>query len=280
MLFSGAGCMSWDEGWKAGVQAPGKVDVKGMMAAAIALENSADSGENVKKVIAAYEKVAAVDPSNFEALSKIGEYSFLYGHAYAANREEGDQYYLKSITWCEKAMYTNPEFKKYVDQGKTLWEAADALTARELAPMYWWYDSVGLYWNDLNAFSRLLNFSWPKRSNIILKRMRTIQPDWHQGRIHMAWGIYYCVLPGLLGGDVNKAEENFTRAVQLGPDALVNFYNRAKYLQVKKGDREAFKKDLEYVLSKNPRNSNYSYHWTVAYQKMAKELLAETDRLF
>ena len=36
--------------------------------------------------------------------------------------------------------------------------------------------------------------------------MTAIQPDWSNGRIHMAWGNYYSVVPGFLGGDIKKSE--------------------------------------------------------------------------
>lgn len=280
VIITAAGCVSWNEGWKTGIQSPALGNVKELSASADALEKTADSGDNVKSIISAYEKVIAADPQNFDALNKISEYSFLYGYTYAADKKERGEYYFKAIKHSEQAMYTNPEFKKLADQGRPVWEAAEALTERELGPMYWWYVCIGLYWNDLNPVSRLANFYWPGRGKIFLERMTAIDPDWHQGRIHMSWGNYYSIVPGFLGGDIKKSEEKFSKAIQLGPDALVNFYNRAKYLDVKKADKEAFKKDLEYILSKDPKKSNYSYHWTVAYQKMAKELLGETDKLF
>lgn len=280
LLFAFAGCLSWDEGWKSKSQPSGSGNVKELLSSAAALESTADSGDNIKKIISAYEKVFAADPSNFDALDKLAEYSFLYGYTYASDKNERGEYYIKAIKFSEQAMYTNPEFKKLADQGKPAWEALEALTEKDLGPMYWWYVCVGLSWNDLNPVSRLANFYWPGRGKVFLERMTAINPDWHQGRIQMSWGNYYSIVPGFLGGDIKKSEEKFSKAIQLGPDALVNFYNRAKYLDVKKRDKDAFKKDLEYILSKDPRKSNYSYHWTVAYQKMAKELLAESDKLF
>ncbi len=88
MLFAFAGCLSWNEGWKSKSQPSGSGNAKELLSSAIALENTADSGDNIKRIISAYEKVIAADPENFTALTSLGEYSFLYGYTYAADKKE------------------------------------------------------------------------------------------------------------------------------------------------------------------------------------------------
>lgn len=280
-LFLAVGCISWDEGWKEKLPPSGTGDVKALFEAAASLEKEADTAEKVKGVLAAYEKIIAVEPANYDALSKAGEFAYLYSYMYATDKKVKEEYYLKAIKYCERAMYTNPEFKKLADKGKPVWECADTLTEREMDAMFYWYVGAGQYWTEcFNSFIHLINFSYPKRCNIILTRMTAINPDWKYGRVHMSWGAFYAILPGFLGGDMKKSEEEFTKAVQFGPDYLNNYYVRARYLYVKKGDREGFRKDLEHILSADLKKINFEYAWGAAYKVKAKELLGQTDKLF
>ncbi len=281
VIISVTGCISWDEGWKTKVQASGTGDTKALLASAASLEATADTAAKVKDVIAAYEKVIAIDPGNYDALSKAGEFAMLNGYIYARETKEKEEYYLKSINYCERAMYTNPEFKKLADQGKPAWDCVDALTQKEMSAMFFWFVAAGQYWTEcFGSFSHLLNFSLPGKVNTVLRRMSAINPDSMNGRVHMAWGSSYAILPGFLGGDMKKSEEEFSKAVKTGPGTLVNYYTRARYLHVKKGDKDAFKKDLEFIISNDISRNKIDYAWNFGYQMKAKELLAQENKLF
>ncbi len=281
VLFSFISCISWDEGWKTKVEKSGKGDVKTLLNSAASLELSANSADKIKNLITEYEKIAAIEPDNYTALSKLGEFTHLYAYIYASEKDDKEKYYLKSIKYCEQAMYTNPEFKKLADQGKPAWECTKVLTVNEMEAMFYWYVAIGQYWTEcFNPFSRLINFYWPSRAKKVLERMSEIQPDWKYGRVHMAWGAFYAIVPGFMGGDINKSAEEFKKAIQVGPDGLVNYYVRARYLHTKNGDQDAFKKDLEYILSKDIKKVDYEYPWAFGYQQKAKELLAKTNELF
>ncbi len=281
VLFLAMGCISWDEGWKTKIQPAGQGDVKALMASAAAMETTADSAEKIKNLVAAYEKAAAVEPENYDALTKVGEFSHLYAFIYATDKKVKEEYYLKSIHYCERAMYTNPKFRELADQGKPVWECADVLTSKELTAMFYWYVAAGQYWTEcFNSLSHLINFRFPARGNTVLKKMSSLGPDSMDGRIHMAWGAAYAILPGIFGGDDKKSADEFAMAIKAGPDTLVNFYCRAKYLHVKTGDREAFKKDLEFVLAADIKKTPSDYPWNIGYKMKAKELLGEIDKLF
>jgi len=281
LLFFAVGCISWDEGWKTKFQAAGQGDVKVLLASAASMEASADSAEKIKNLIAAYEKIITIEPGNYMVLCKLGEFTHLYAYIYATNKNDKAEYHLKAIKYCERAMYTNPKFKELADRGKPTWECVDVLTAKEMTAMYFWYVAIGQYWTEcFNPISHLLNFYWPARANKVLKKLTALDPDWGHGRIHMAWGSAYSILPGFLGGDTKKSAEEFTKAIKIGPDSLVNYYTRAKYLHVKNGNREAFKKDLEYILSADIKKIDYDYPWSVGFQFKAKELLGDINKLF
>jgi len=281
VLFLALGCISWDEGWKTKIQPTSKGDAKILFASAVSMESSADSADKIKNLIAAYEKVTAIEPENYDALTKIGEFSHLYAFIYATDKKIKEEYYLKSIHYCERAMYTNSKFKELADQGKPVWECVDALTSKEMSAMFFWYVAAGQYWTEcFNSLSHLVNFRFAARGNTVLKRMTALNPDWMYGRLHMAWGVAYAVLPWFLGGDNKKSADEFTKAINAGPDMLVNFYCRAKFLDVKTGNRDAFKKDLEFILKTDIKKIPADYPWNFGYKLKSKELLEEIDKLF
>ncbi|HPJ39938.1 MAG TPA: TRAP transporter TatT component family protein [Spirochaetota bacterium] len=281
LSVSVSGCMSWEDGWTSMAAGSSKGDVKGLFDEAKRIENRADNGERVKELIAAYKKIAALQPANYEALSRIGEYSFLYGYIYANSEDEKSRYYRDTLKYCEQAMYTNENFKKEVAKGKPVWEAASALTANEMASMFYWYCGVGNYWKDChNVVSQLVNYSWPARAKLVLERMTEINPDWDGGNVHMSWGAYYSALPGLLGGDTKKSESCFAKAIAVDPQHINHLFVRALFLHTKKGDKKAFQKDLNEVLAKDIRTLNFPYPWAAGYQVKAKRLLAQTESFF
>ena len=116
-ILAVSSCGSEEGGWKSVGPATATGDVKALMTSADALYINADTAEKVKTALEAYEKILTIEPANFEALSRAGEFAFLYSYIYAADVKVKDEYYTKSIKYCERAMYTNPDFKALVDKG-------------------------------------------------------------------------------------------------------------------------------------------------------------------
>ena len=280
-ILAVSACGSEEAGWKSIKPATATGDVKALMASAEPLYTTADTGEKVKDVIAAYEKVLAVEPLNFEALSRLGEFTYLYAYIYAADEKDKALFYKKSILYCERAMYTNPKFKELVDKGTPVWEAVNALSEREFFPIFYLYCATGNYWNEcMGAFSKILHFNGVKRNKKLLERMTAINPDAMGGNVHMLWGAFNSIVPGYMGGDMKKSAEYFDRAIKVNPDFLVHYYVRARYLDTGKNNREAFRKDLNYILAREYKKNLFPYVWFAAYKFKAKQLLGMENNYF
>ncbi len=286
-VFFLVGCMGWEEawkqekGWKQFKQPTKKGNVSELLEKAKEQINHADTKEKLFEFIKTYESVLKIDPYNYKALSSLGRWLFAYGNAHVDNMEEKKRYFLASIKYNEQAMYTNPEFKDQVDKGADLWDACKVLTKREMAPMFYWYVSHGLYWAEcLNPLEKLIGLVHAGRTVKVLDRMMEIDPTWAGGHPYCGWAIRYSLLPRLMGGDLEKAEEFFEKAIEAGPKWLPNRFSRAQHLHTKKKDREAFKKDLEWVVAQDPHNVDSPYPANVYYQKQAKKMLANIDDYF
>ncbi len=274
VAFGLTGCLSWEEGWK-NIKGPAK---KGAVGALIAKANlqiaGADSREKLEALIRTYEEVLEIDPNNYEALWSLGRYYILMGVAYIDTMKARKDYYLKAIRACERGMYTNGDFKKIVDGGTPLWEACSVLTNREIEAMNYWYSGVGWYYTDcMNPVERIFNLHWAFRNKKVLDRMMAIDPAWGGGHPYAAMGAYYALVPSIAGGDLKKAADYYGKADKAGAGWLYVRFSRAKFLYVKTGDREAFKKDLAWVIAQDPHKARSPFPWNVYFQKEAKKML-------
>jgi hypothetical protein len=276
-----SGCMSWDAGWSQieDVERSGAVD--DLIAAAREQLTRADSRQGVLDLIAAYEAVLEVDPQNYEALWSLGRYCNLMGYAYSGSRPEKGRYYLRAVTLCERAMYTNPDFRDLVDSGEDVWCACRALSKREMAAMWYWYTGVGTYWKEcLNGVGQLANLHWASRLEKVTAKMLATDPTWGGGLPYFGRALYFIVLPGPLGGDVDRATELLRHAFAAGPNWLYTRWGRAKYLHVRTGDREAFLRDLAWLLAQDPLKADSPYPWNVYYQRDAQRMIAHVEDYF
>jgi hypothetical protein len=232
----------------------------------------------VAELIRTYEQVLEIDPESYEALWSLGRYHMLMGTAYAERVEVKKEHYLKGIRFCERGMYTNAGFKNLVDAGATVWDASSALTLREIEAMDYWYSSMGAYFSDcMNPLERILNAHWFGRTQIILDRMMAIDPAWGGGHPYACKAAYYAVAPSFMGGDLTKSAEYFEKADRAGAGWLYVRFFRAKYLHAKTGDRQAFRKDLEWLIEQDPHKALSPYPWNVYFQREAKRMLAQAQ---
>ena len=262
------GCMSFKPEWNstesAARPASGVVDAEGLRAA-----------------MAAYEKVLAEDPRNYDALVTLADHSILMGTAYTEARDAKRKLYDRAMRLGERAMYTNPEFKGLADGGARPWEACGVLTEREMSAMMVWM--TGLLYNFKECMSspvRMFNIRWMTHLDPMLDRMEQIDESWEEGAVPFTRAFYYFVVPRSLGGDRAKAADSFARAVELGPNRLVIRWGRARFFHVLMKNREGFADDLQWVAARVPETCSDAPEWKAYVQRDAKQLLQKVDHLF
>jgi tetratricopeptide (TPR) repeat protein len=275
------GRMSWQEGWKQFEKHGLKEDTSSLISRANKLIDQADSKEKVIELINIYEDILKIETTNQEALVELYNFCFLFGYGYTDNKEEKTKYYLKTIKYSEQFMYSNPGFKLLADKGERTWEACRVLSTREMEAMGYWYLAVGAYWKECRGvWGKLINIQWPIRIKKVLVRMMAIDPKWLNGIPYYLWANYYAVAPGIVGGDLKKAEEYYKKAIELGPNMLNYRRSRAYFFYTKMKDRESFKRDLEWVISQDPHKAGLSYPWNAFIQRDVKKGLANIDNYF
>jgi tetratricopeptide (TPR) repeat protein len=275
------GCMSSKSEWKS-VENPTETgNTFALIAKANRQIDEADKKEDVLALIHTYESILRIDPANYEALWSLGSYYLLVGMAYPDNMHEKESYYKKAMNCCERAMYTNPDFRGLTAQGEEPWEACGALSKREITAMYYWYAAAGAYWSEcLGRTGKLLNRKLPSRFNKMMQRIGDVDPSWKEGQAYYTKAVYYAMLSGFYGGDLKKAAYFFKRCIKEGPDRLSRRWGRAKYLYTRKDNRKGFQEDLEWVIARDPKSAKGPYPWNVYFQRDAKKMLSEIDDYF
>lgn len=274
LVVSLSGCLSWDEGWKGIKDTAPKGDVSRLIAQANRQIADAGSKEKLADLIRTYEQVLEIEPLNYNALWSLGRYCLLMGIAYSDSVKIKKEYYIKAMQVCERGMYTNSGFKKLVDSGTSVWDASSVLTIREIESIYYWYASLGQYYSEcMNPVEKIINLSIDIKSKKMIASMMAIDPTWGGGHPYTAWASYYAVAPSIVGGDLKKAADYFNKADKVGGGWLYVRFQRAKLLHAKTGDREAFRRDLEWVLAQDPHKAHSPYPWNVYFQREAKKML-------
>ena len=280
-LLSFSGCMSWEEGWS-NIPAPtDQQNIALLISNAEKLEKNTDSAEKLERVIAIYEQVLLSDPANRKALDQLSEYHFLMAFGYCEDSGCKKEHYLRQLRMTERAMYTNSEFKRIIDQGNSLWDSVNALTKEDMLPMLNWYCGVNNYWSEcLGPVSKIFNIRWPFRSVKVLDRMLEIDPAWWGGHPVFMKGAYYSILPGFMGGNINKAAVYFDKAVNAGPEYFFPRWGRALYLYTKTGNRQGFIDDLTFIVKKETSTGGGLYAWNAFFKQDAEKLLKNIDNYF
>ena len=265
------GCTAWEPSWP---QAPWPVaagDSSGLLGRAEAgLEAAMD----------ACRAVLVRDPGNYRALCILSNQYILLGAAYTRQRAAKAACYREARRFSELAMYTQPAFRVRVDRGQLPWEAAEALAAEQKEAMLFWVTAVLYEFKEVMGLpAKILNLRWMDRAAVFLQRLEAVAPGWGGGSVELSWSIYYYVLPSMRGGDRQKAATYLERAVGAEGNWLLPRWGRAKYFRVAQGDRDGFRRDLEWVLATGSEAGD-PYPWRVFFQQDARHMLMHIDDFF
>jgi hypothetical protein len=278
-----AGCMSFRPEWNSTESAarPASGIVDADLALARQASQRAVDAEGLRAAMAAYEKVLAEDPRNYDALVALADHSILMGTAYTEERGAKRELYDRAMRLGERAMYTHPEFKSLADGGARPWEACGVLTDREMSAMMVWMTALLYKFKEcMSSPVRVLNIRWMTHLDPMLDRMEQLDESWEGGAVPFTRAFYYFIVPRSLGGDRDLAASSFARAVELGSTRVVNRWGRAKFFGVLTKDRAGFVEDLEWVATRDPETCSDAPAWKAYVQRDAKLLLAQVDRLF
>lgn len=273
-------CVSFEKGWNAAIPIKNAGNPEQIAEKVAQLESEAASAEAVEVLLNTLKELEKSDPENYPALWKIGNYNILLGAAYSDKKRDKKKHYREAIQYCEKAMFTNTDFKSAVLDGVDICAACSNLTLHEIDAMGYWYTARFYYFKDcLSPLGRLFNTRIVIDNNTMIERIDQLDSTWAGGGNYFSRALYYLAVPERFGGSKKRSEQEFGKAIEIGPNYLVNHWGRAKYLYSITGNKAGFVSDMEWVLQQDPKNSGNTYPWNVYFQRDARSELASGDDL-
>jgi len=275
VLFLHTACVvSFEKGWEGMPHSVGVVSVEDLIQKAAAYEKNAETTSDVYQIIEAYKEVEKADPLNYQALWKIGNYKLLLGAGHTQSKKQKAKHYIEAIKYCEKAMFTHDSFKKAISNGNNITEAAIYLTKNEIDAMGYWYTARFYFFKDcISPIKRAFNTQIIVENNKMIDLIDKLDANWAGGGNYFSRALYYIALPERFGGSKERAEKEFAKAVEVGPNYIVNRWGRAKYLYSITGDKEAYIADLHWVVQQNPKTAENPHAWNVYFINDAKKML-------
>jgi tetratricopeptide (TPR) repeat protein len=277
----GAGCMVWHPQW------PDLSVGSTPMDAAVRLEEAerrgrrVDSRDDIEATVAAYQSLLDADPKNYQACVTLSHLHLLLGDAYAVTKTDKRDHFEKAMLYAERAMFTNPSFRQNIQRGEPTWEACRVLGVPEMEAMLFWVNAVFYMYKDGQGYiGQVINFRWVQRARKVMEHLTSIDPDWAGGVLHFTWGVYFLSIPESIGGDRKRSAECFSKAIEVGPDRLLNRWGRAKYFHVKMKNPQAFREDLEWVLAQDAGRSPGHAAWNAFFKRDARQMLDTMERYF
>ena len=233
---------------------------------------------DLENALSKFKEIASADPQNYEVLTYLTRGYYLLADGILQDMPEKKAAWETSVSWGEKGMATNPEFKKaVVEEKKSVAEAVKLLKKEQIDSLYWSAASLGK-WAKNSGLVTTLQY----KSQIIkmIERVAELQPDYFYGAVHRYWAVYYAVAPGFAGGSMEKSFDSFQKAYKVANNYLGTHVLFAENYAVRKSDKEAFTKELNFVLNAKVNIIPELESEHILEKAKAKKMLSEIDQLF
>jgi tetratricopeptide (TPR) repeat protein len=137
-----------------------------------------------------------------------------------------------------------------------------------------WVGYIQSHSGDWNAVAELA------RARLIMERVIELDETHEKGQAHMYMAALHSILPASLGGQPDKAEQHFQRAIELsdGRNLLAKSLYAERYARLV-FDRELHDRLLEEVLAAEPEEHGLTLQ-NIYAQKEARRLLDSADEYF
>lgn len=252
-------------------------------------------GDALPFTIKLYESLARKDSTNAELLLATGKLFCLYAQGYVLFEADTLADSLKTAKKAagKRAKKLFLRGKDYILKGLDLrhpgiYNALSGRSSDSALAITGINDTAYLYWGSvawtgaiLSDRSDLALAMSLKKAVSLMQKVFSLDSSYSDGAVYEFMAIYYASAPKAMGGDVEKSEEFFEKAIELSGEKKASPYvNRASVLSLKKSDSGGFSDFLQKAISiKTPSQSPLRLLNTI-YQQKAAWMLANKDRFF
>ncbi len=229
-----------------------------LLAAGLASDDTVILGNTLEAWLLVVDTLVKESPENRNLLVFACRLYAYYGFGWVIDEdpERGRKLYRKGIDYGMRALRMNEPFRKALDGNVLPEEAVKFLDPEK--------DLPAAFYTSL-ALGVLLISSLDVPEVLILgdtfKELALwavdVDETFHNGAGHTLIGIYYGIMPGILGGGPDKSRRHFDRAIELDETLLLHYWGYARYYPTLTGDEEHFDRLLDHI-RKTPSGINES----------------------
>jgi predicted anti-sigma-YlaC factor YlaD len=151
---------------------------------------------------------------------------------------------------------------------------------KEDVPLFYWYAAGNLSAYALNPFDLGLGMRTPLLG-AIMERAYELDPDFNSGVLDDFFLLFYASLPEGMGGDREKAEIHYKRALEKsGGRSAGPYVSYAQAVAVPAQDYQSFKENLEAALAVDPEADPSNTLVNIISRRKAQYLLEKAGELF
>jgi tetratricopeptide (TPR) repeat protein len=158
-------------------------------------------------------------------------------------------------------------------------EAVKASGKKDVPYLFWaatcWVSWIMMHLDSMEAMAEL------PRVELMMRRSLELDEGFYYGGPHIFMGVWLASRPAVAGGDLQKAQEHFLRALELGDGKfLMAYVYYADNYARRALDKELFVTTLEKVLETPADCAPELTLLNIVAQQKARELLARVDEYF
>jgi len=202
--------------------------------------------EGVQKVIDSLKGIVAADPTHQEALTLLSRAVYFMSDGYTEDPEAKATLFEEGVTYGERAMACDPEFKARIDKGDKPADAVFALQKDDQMAIYWTASNLGK-WARGQGFSTIVKYKG-YIAKMMTHALALDETAYYAGPPRY-WGAFYSIAPGFAGGDMTKSKEMYEKAKAMYPENFSTYVLFADTYAVKAQDKELFIALLTYVIN-------------------------------
>jgi len=242
-----------------------------------------------------YESLLAANPNHQGLINTTGSLFVMYANAFVqgpaeqlprymyderqAAMERAKKLYLRGLDLLYRGLELKyPGFGDAYQNGNL----SDFLVKmkKEDIPALYWSAAGGLSAYSLNSFDMALGVRIPEFHALVL-RAYELDPDYNSGTLDEFFFLFYASLPESMGGDKEKAQVHFQRALEkTGGLSAGPYVSYAQAISIPAQDYDKFKELLDTALSIDPDREPSRRLVNILAQRKARYLLDSAAMFF
>jgi hypothetical protein len=224
------------------------------------------------------------NPNSKQYLLPAIQIFIAYGSSFVNDPDRKKIFADKTKDWAFRLLRSYPKFSKYEkttdreQKEKELNEFLKSLSKKDV-PEIFWATNAWINWilNNLDSTDAFMELPIAKA---LIERIYQLDDTYYYGAPHLYLGVFYGAFPKEIGGNLDKAKEEFDKALAISDKLLLTKIFYAEYYLKPKNDKKSYEKMMNDIIKFDVDKFPEMRLVNIVSQKQAKELLAKINDSF